>query len=77
MTKKSRVKREIIEVLSNTDELLDAIQIKKAIKRLRITKALNELHAEGKIAWDKKAQGWFSLEGVDILDKNVKGDDNE
>jgi len=58
MSKKRKIKDDILEALRMTDELLGVREIRKEIRALRIGRALKELEAEGLIEWDNTAQGW-------------------
>lgn len=58
MSKKRKIKDDILEALRMTNELLGVREIRKEIRALRVGRALKELEAEGLIEWDNAAQGW-------------------
>lgn len=58
MSKKQKIKDDVLEALRRTDEFLGVREIRKEIRALRVGRALKELEAEGLIEWDDTAQGW-------------------
>ena len=58
MSKKTQLKKEILEVMEDATDFLIVETIIEGVQKLRIKKALLELEAEGKVRYNASARGW-------------------